>query len=67
MDKRGGGRFLQDETLAAISNDCFDLQLDAADRKAALSRVEIWRSAYADMEAVEVAGIEPAFLLTEEA
>lgn len=66
MDRQGGDRVLQDEMLVAISIGHFNLQLDAADRETVLSRLNLWRRAYSEMEAVDVTGIEPAFLLIDE-
>jgi hypothetical protein len=67
VNDRDGSCFLKDETLAAISVECFGVRPDTADRATALSRLRLWQKAYAEMEAAEVAGVEPAFLLSDEA
>ena len=62
MEKR---RFLEDDILVAVAADRFDLQLDESDRATVLSRLSVWQGAHAEMEAVDVSGVEPAFLLND--
>ena len=64
MEKR---RSLEDEILVAVAADRFDLKLGDEDRTAVLSRLSVWQRANAEMEAVDVTGVEPAFLLDDEA